>query len=379
LLKNFTFGVKPSYVMEEWKYWLGLSFVPGIGDVASKNLISRFHNPEAVFEASTKALDRVEGIGEKAAQSIKNFSDWDRVDTEIQNLKRFGFELVSITDKDYPKNLSKIYYPPSILYLHGEICASDEIALAIVGTRAADRYGRLVTERLAAELASMGITIVSGMARGIDSVAHAAALKCGGRTIAVLGSGLDVIYPPENKNLYNQISENGAVISEFHLGSDPDAANFPKRNRVISGLSLGVLVIQASEKSGSLITASFALEQNREVFAVPGNIVSKLSRGTNALIKKGAKLVDSVEDILGEVDAFRRLQPAESTVDIGHILERLNQDGKRVFSTLRSEPTHIDDIIKQSGFEPHRVLSTLLSLELEGLITQLPGKMFQLR
>jgi DNA processing protein len=379
LLKNFTFGVKPSYVMEEWKYWLGLSFVPGIGDVASKNLISRFHNPEAVFEASTKALDRVEGIGEKAAKSIKNFSDWDRVDTEIQNLKRFGFKLVSITDKDYPKNLSKIYYPPSILYLHGEICASDEIALAIVGTRAADRYGRLVTERLAAELASMGITIVSGMARGIDSVAHAAALKCGGRTIAVLGSGLDVIYPPENKNLYNQISENGAVISEFHLGSDPDAANFPKRNRVISGLSLGVLVIQASEKSGSLITASFALEQNREVFAVPGNIVSKLSRGTNALIKKGAKLVDSVEDILGEVDAFRRLQPAESTVDIGHILERLNQDGKRVFSTLRSEPTHIDDIIKQSGFEPHRVLSTLLSLELEGLITQLPGKMFQLR
>jgi DNA processing protein len=365
--------------MEEWKYWLGLSFVPGIGDVWSKNLISRFNNPRAVFEASVKELDQVEGIGGKAAEAIKNFSDWGRVDTEIQKLRRLGFKLVSITDKDYPRNLSKIYYPPSILYLHGEFCANDEQALAIVGTRAADRYGRLVTERLASELASMGITIVSGMARGIDSVAHTAALKSGGRTIAVLGSGLDVIYPPENKNLYNQISENGAVISEFPLGSDPDAVNFPKRNRVISGLSLGVLVIQASEKSGSLITASFALEQNREVFAVPGNIASKLSRGTNALIKRGAKLVDSIEDILGEIEAFRRLKPMEPPVDTGCILERLNEDGRRIFSTITNEPIHIDDIITQSGFEPHRVLSTLLSLELEGLITQLPGKMFQLR
>jgi DNA processing protein len=326
-----------------------------------------------------KELDQVEGIGGKAAEAIKNFSDWGRVDTEIQNLRRLGFKLVSITDKEYPRNLSKIYYPPSILYLHGEFCANDEQALAIVGTRAADRYGRLVTERLASELASMGITIVSGMARGIDSVAHTAALKSGGRTIAVLGSGLDVIYPPENKNLYNQISENGAVISEFPLGSDPDAVNFPKRNRIISGLSLGVLVIQASEKSGSLITASFALEQNREVFAVPGNIASKLSRGTNALIRRGAKLVDSIEDILGEIEAFRRLKPMEPPVDTGRILERLNEDGRRIFSTITNEPIHIDDIITQSGFEPHRVLSTLLSLELEGLITQLPGKMFQLR
>ncbi|MGB7290863.1 MAG: DNA-processing protein DprA [Thermodesulfobacteriota bacterium] len=365
--------------MEEWKYWLGLSFVPGVGDVGYKSLISRFQNPKAVFEASAKELDQVEGIGGKTAEAIKNFSDWESVNSAIENLRRLGFKLVSITDKDYPKNLSKIYYPPSILYFHGEIFPSDELALAVVGTRAADRYGRVVTETLSSELASMGITIVSGMARGIDSVAHAAALKSGGRTIAVLGSGLDVIYPPENKNLYNQISENGAVISEFPLGSEPDAVNFPKRNRIISGLSLGVLVIQASERSGSLITASFALEQNREVFAVPGNVASKLSRGTNALIKKGAKLVDSIEDILGEVDSFRRLKPIESPVDISSILERLNGDGKRIFSTITNEPIHIDDIITQSGFEPHRVLSTLLSLELEGFITQLPGKMFQLR
>ena len=169
------------------------------------------------------------------------------------------------------------------------------------------------------------------------------------------------------------------MLSELPLGSDPDAVNFPKRNRIISGLSLGVLVIQASEKSGSLITASFALEQNREVFAVPGNIGSKLSRGTNRLIKSGAKLVDSVEDILSEVNAFRRLKPTESPIDIAHILEKLNKDGKRIFSIVNSKPIHIDDIITQSGFEPHRVLSILLSLELEGLITQLPGKMFQLR
>ncbi len=365
--------------MDEWSYWLGLSFVPGVGDVGYKNLISAFHNPKAVFEASVKDLDQVEGIGEKAAQAIKNFSGWERVDTEIQNLKRLGFKLVSMVDKDYPKNLYKIYYPPPILYVQGEILPGDAIALAIVGTRTADRYGRLLTERFASELASMGITVVSGMARGIDSVAHGAALKSGGRTIAVLGSGLDVIYPPENKNLYNQISENGAVISEFPLGSEPDAVNFPKRNRIISGLSLGVLVIQAPEKSGSLITASFALEQNREVFAVPGDIGSKLSCGTNTLIKKGAKLVDSIEDILGELEAFRRLKPIESPVEISRILERLNEDGKRIYSTITNEPIHIDDIITQSGFEPHRVLSTLLSLELEGFITQLPGKMFQLR
>lgn len=365
--------------MEEWKYWLALSFVPGVGDVGYKNLISRFHNPKAVFEASVKELDQVEGIGEKARRSIKNFSDWDRVETEIYNSKRLGFELVSMADKDYPKNLYKIYYPPPIVYVHGEFLPSDAIALSIVGTREADRYGRVVTEMFASEVASMGITVVSGMARGIDSIAHGAALKSGGRTIAVLGSGLDVIYPPENKHLYSQISENGAVISEFPLGSEPDAVNFPKRNRIISGLSLGVLVIQASEKSGSLITASFALEQNREVFAVPGNIGSKFSCGTNALIKKGAKLVDSVEDILGELEAFRRLKPIESPVDLSLILERLDEDGKRIFSTITNEPIHIDDIITKSGIETQRVLSALLSLELEGFITQLPGKMFQLR
>jgi DNA processing protein len=365
--------------MEQWKYWLGLSFVPGVGDVGYKNLISRFHHPKAVFEASAKELDQVEGIGEKAALAIKNFSDWDRVDSEIQNLERLGFNLVSIGSSEYPKNLHKIFYPPPILYVHGEFRSSDELALAVVGTRAADRYGRHVAEMLASELASMGITIVSGMARGIDSIAHGAALKAGGRTIAVLGSGLDVIYPPENKNLYSQISENGAVMSEFPLGSEPDAVNFPRRNRIISGLSLGVLVIQASEKSGSLITASFALEQNREVFAVPGNIGSKLSCGTNALIRKGAKLVGSVEDILGELEAFRRLKPIESPVDISRILEKLDDDGKRIFFTITNEPIHIDDIITRSGFEPHRVLCTLLLLELEGFITQLPGKMFQLR
>ena len=364
--------------MEEWKYWLGLSFVPGVGDVGYKDLISRFHNPKAVFEASTNELEQVDGIGEKAARSIKNFSDWDRVDNEIKTLNRFGFKLISINDEGYPKNLSKIYYPPSILYLHGEIAPSDELAIAIVGTRAADRYGRLVTERLASELASMGVTVVSGMARGIDSLAHAAALRSGGRTIAVLGSGLDVVYPPENKELFDQISGKGAVISELPLGSDPNAVNFPKRNRIISGLSLGVVVVQASEKSGSLITASFALEQNREVFAVPGNIGSKLSRGTNMLIKRGAVLVDSVEDIINEVEGLRRLKPIESSVDIDPVLEKLTGDEKTIFSVLRNEPIHIDDIITQSGIESARVLSVLLSLELDGLIIQLPGKMFQL-
>ncbi|HEY7535968.1 MAG TPA: DNA-processing protein DprA, partial [Thermodesulfobacteriota bacterium] len=291
----------------EWKYWIALSMIQGVGEVLYRNLLAKFNNPKNVFEASVNEIEKVDGIGEKTAKAIKDFQDWKKADEELSKIQKSDFKLLLLNDSSYPSNLFNIYNPPPFLYIKGGIIPQDCIAIAIVGTRTPDRYGRLVTELLAEELAVRGVTIVSGMARGIDSIAHMSALKKGGRTIAVLGSGLDVIYPSENKKLYEEISNRGAVISEFPLSTPPESTNFPKRNRVISGLSLGVAIIQASDKSDSLITASLALEQNREVFAVPGNIGTKLSKGTNKLIKEGAKLVESVEDILSEIETLRTL------------------------------------------------------------------------
>ncbi|HEX3034315.1 MAG TPA: DNA-processing protein DprA [Thermodesulfobacteriota bacterium] len=365
--------------MEEWKYWIALRMVNGVGDVLFRNLLAKLHSPKNIFQAKLSELGKVEGIGERTAQTIKEFSDWSKAEEEARKVKKAGFNLVLITDSNYPKNLFNTYNPPPFLYVQGDILPQDCIAVAIVGTRVPDRYGRFVAAKIAEELAERGITIVSGMARGIDSVAHASALKRGGRTIAVLGSGLGVIYPPENKKLYEEISKKGAIVSEFPLGTAPDAVNFPRRNRIISGLSLGVVVVQASDKSGSLITASFALEQNREVFAVPGNIGTKLSRGTNSLIKQGAKLVESVEDIVNEIEALRRLGEGSHIDKRASTLPELSPDEKAIYSVLGSEPIHIDEIIKLSGLDSAKALSALLSLELNGLVAQLPGKIFQLR
>jgi len=354
--------------------------VSGVGDVLFRNLISKFGSPKCVFEAKPKELQRVEGIGEKTIYALNNFSEWDKVDKEVSRINKLGFQLKHFHGSNYPKNLLAIYNPPPFLYLKGDILREDDIAIAIVGTRVPDRYGRFVTEEIAGELGARGITVVSGMARGIDSIAHYGALKRGGRTIAVLGSGLDVIYPPENKKLGEWISSQGAVVSEFPIGTAPDSVNFPKRNRIISGLSLGVVVVQASDKSGSLITASFALEQNREVFAVPGNIGNRLSQGANKLIKQGAKLVESVDDILTEIEAFKDLTARRSSdCSLTSMLSALTQDERGVYSVLKDKSLHIDEIIKLTGMDPARALSVLLSLELNGVVVQLPAKMFQVR
>ncbi len=331
-----------------------------------RNLPAKFHSPKSVFEAGLNEIEKVDGFGEKVGQAIKGFSDWNKAEQEISRIERLGFKLSLLTDSTYPRNLFNTYDPPPFLYIKGEILPCDDIAVAIVGTRAPDRYGRLVTQRLAEGLSQRGITIISGMARGIDSIAHLGGLR-GGRTIAVLGSGLDVIYPLENKKLYEEISNHGAVVSEFPLGTISDSVNFPKRDRIISGLSLGVVVVQASDKSGSLITASFALEQNREVFALPGNIETKLSWGTNKLIKQEAKLVESVEDILSEIEALRGFKEAKS------------EDEKAIYSTLKDESLHIDEITKLTGINSARALSLLLSLELGGLVIQPPGKVFRVK
>ena len=281
--------------------------VSGIGGVLTKNLFNKFQNPEDIFKAPKKELLKVEGIGDKHIESIKNFDNWDKAGQELEKIEKRGIKLLPLNDPDFPDSLSHTYNPPPYLYMYGEILPQDKLSIAIVGSRMPDQYGRLMAESLSGELTSLGVTIVSGMARGIDSIAQSEALKRGGRTIGVLGCGLDIVYPPENVKLNKKVSQNGAILSEFPLGTPPLAQNFPRRNRIISGLSLGVVVVQASEKSGSLISASFALDQNKEVFAVPGNANKKLSRGANWLIKRGAKLAETVDDILSEVEALRNL------------------------------------------------------------------------
>lgn len=356
-------------------YWLALSLTQGIGSIIFKRLLDHFKTPEAVFNAPSKELLKIEGLGEKVVNQIKKGPDHKRVEKELSILKELGGKIVTIKDESYPSRLKDIYDPPPLLYIRGEINKCDELAVAIVGSRRTSPYGRWITEKLSFELAQNGVTIISGLARGIDSVAHKGAISGGGRTIAVLGCGVDIIYPPENHNLFYQIEKHGAIVSEFPLGSPPEGGHFPRRNRIISGLSIGVVVVQASSESGSLITAGFALEQGREVFAVPGNVGVEGSRGTNKLIKEGAKLVESSEDILEEVLPQWKIRGArpkkEKVLEVG-----LEGDEKVIYEILGETPIHIDTIIRETRFDPGKVSSILLNLELKGIILQWPGKCF---
>ena len=360
---------------EDIFYWLALSLTPGVGSIFIKRLLDRFQTPEAVFRAPMKELLEIEGLGEKVAREIQRGPLEKVVEKELVLLKEAGGKMITLRDEDYPMRLKDIYDPPALLYVRGELRREDELAIAIVGSRKTSPYGRWFTEKIGQDLARHGVTVVSGMARGIDSVAHMGALQGGGRTIAVLGCGVDVIYPSENRNLFHQIIEHGAVLSEFPMGSPPEGGHFPRRNRIISGLSIGVVIVQASAESGSLITAGYALEQGREVFAVPGNVGAEGSRGTNQLIKEGAKLVESTEDILEEIlPQWKRekeiLPKAETPVP------DLSEEEMLLYRLLGESPLHIDAIIRESQLDPGRVSSLLLNLELKGLISQWPGKCF---
>jgi DNA processing protein len=293
---------------------------------------------------------------------------------------------ISVDDAGYPRNLKDLKRPPKALYVNGSLKEEDANAVGIVGSRRATPYGLEMAERLAFDIASRGITVVSGMARGIDSAAHRGALKARGRTIAVMGSGHGHVYPPENKELYAKISESGAVVTEFEDSMEPLAQNFPIRNRVISGLSLGLVVVEAARNSGALITADYALEQGREVFAVPGRISSATSSGTNELIKDGAKLVQTADDILEEL---RLSDTGEVSGDVRDIIEgkiskktrayiynSLTDNERKVYKLLSEEPVYIDDIAKGSGLDPANLSKALLSLELKRLIKAMPGKNF---
>jgi DNA processing protein len=360
---------------EDIFHWLALSLTPGIGSTLMRRLLDRFDNPEAVFKAPAKDFSGIEGIGEKIISEITRGPLEKRVERELQLLNRIGGRVITLKDETYPKRLKEIYDPPALLYMRGELKKEDELAVAIVGSRKTTPYGRWFTEKVSQELALHGVTIVSGMARGIDALAHLGAVSGGGRTIAVLGCGVDIIYPSENRNLFSQIIDHGAVLSEFPLGSPPEGGHFPRRNRIISGLSIGVVVVQANERSGSLITAEYALEQGREIFAVPGNVGADTSRGTHRLIKEGAKLVESSEDILEEiVPHWKREREEASRVEKEE--PGLTGEERVLFDLLGETPSHIDVLTRESRFDPGKVSSVLLQLELKGLIIQWPGKCF---
>ena len=358
--------------MDDRFYWLALNSIPGCGPVLIKALLDRFGNPKRMFEASRRELAEVDGIGERLAGVIKETDVRGKVHRELKLIEKFNASIVTIRDQSYPNNLRQIYDSPPVLYVRGNLQPKDDLAISMVGSRLATNYGRTVTERIAGDLARHGVTMVSGMARGIDSATHRGALSAGGRTIAVLGCGVDVVYPRENRHLFEEIVAHGAVISEFPMSTPPEGVNFPRRNRIISGLSLGVVIVQASTRSGSLITARLALEQNRDVFAVPGNVGMTVSQGTNRLIKQGAKLVESAEDILEEV-LPRFLHQGSFSEDRDLLLE---EEEQRVFRLLEDEPIHIDSIIAQTQMSASRVSTILLQLELKGLVQQLSGKQF---
>lgn len=364
------------------KYWIALKSIKGIGYVSFPALVDRFGSPAAVFGASVSDLQHTEGISRQTAEAIVHFRGWNNVKAELELIRKNNVTIVTYKDELYPGQLLNVYDRPPYIYVRGNL-SSEDINIAIVGSRAASTYGKYTTERISRDLALQGVTVVSGMARGIDSSAHRGAIAAHGRTIAILGSGLDVIYPPENKKLFADIIENGAVISEFPLGTPPRSTNFPARNRIISGISYGVVIVEAGEKSGSLITARLALEQGREVFAVPGSIDSAGSRGANKLIKQGAKLIENTEDILEEIlpqmEQGKPLRgfPVPGTLNVSSPrVEKLNDAEQKLYDLVSQKRMHIDDLISVTGFSSADILSTLTTMELKGIVRQYPGKFF---
>jgi DNA processing protein len=364
--------------MNSIRPWFDLKSVSGVGNLLAKRLIDHFKSPQNIFRASDEELLQVEGITGRHITAIKSHKMPAKIKAELDLVARKGYRIVTLTDSNYPQLLRQIPDPPPYLYVIGRLDSSPQ-KLAIVGSRNATGYGLTTTKNLSANLASLGMTIVSGMARGIDTAAHEGALAAKGKTIAVLGSGLERIYPTENKHLFRRISETGAVVSEFPLLTKPEAHNFPIRNRIISGMSLGTVVVEASKNSGSLITARLAAEQNREVFAVPGSIQSFKSVGTHTLIKQGAKLVEHARDIIEElVPMFEyKEMPENNKQDANRDkLALLTADEVQVYEALGPYPIHIDDLARKISVASGRLSSILLKLELTGLAQQSPGKFF---
>ncbi len=389
---------------EELRGWLALGAVRGLSGHGAVRLVNRYGTPQSLIDACRAGIVP-DGVRPKLAAAIGGYDDWKWVDAELEAAHKAEVTLLAYSDYRYPQLLKEIPDPPHLLYLRGSgVGALGAASVGVVGTRLATGYGRKISESIAFDLAGLGIVIISGGARGCDSSAHRGALKAGGPTIAVLGTGVDIVYPKEHARLYEEVMQGGLLVSEFSMSTPPAQYNFPRRNRIISGLSLGVLIAEAPVRSGALMTARFALEQNREVFAVPGSVVSDQSRGANRLLKEGAALVESAADIV-EVLSLRLVgfegvptQPTapvrEETSDkarsktgetetAGEAASKepevnlsLSPDESLVFGCLGSEPVQIDTIIESSGLGAAGVSTVLLGLELRGLVSQMPGKSF---
>jgi DNA processing protein len=344
---------------------------PGVGCVLFKRLVDAFGSPAAALGAPLKEWERIEGVGPKVISSFRRYNWKSTAEKELGALEKAGGRILTWEDGEYPPNLKEIFDPPPVLYIRGRIAPQDRRAVGVVGSRYPTTYGKTAAEKIAFGLAKLGITVVSGLARGVDSSAHGGALAGGGRTIGVLGCGIDLVYPPENRDLFRQAAAQGAVLSEFPLKTPPDSDHFPIRNRIISGISLGVVVVEATLRSGSLITARFALDQGREVYALPGNVDSARSEGTNRLIKQGAKLVMTAEDIVEEILPHLRQTPEPEPPQ-----PALSADEGKVLAALDREARHIDAVALRTGLPVARVSPLLLSLELAGHVKQLPGMRF---
>ncbi len=368
--------------MDERNAYIALNMMEKVGPVGVRALVEALGSAAAVFSASETALRQAEGIGRESAQNIirqRDTIDWAG---ELDRTAALGAHIVTPLDAEYPEALSKIYDPPLALYVWGALERRDRHGVAVVGTRRPTLYGRETTDRLSYQIAKAGLVVISGLAEGVDTVAHRAALRAGGRTLAVLGSALDCIYPPGNQELAAEIARHGAVLSEYALGRQPDKTTFPVRNRIVSGLSMGVLVVEADLKSGARITATQALEQGRSVFAVPGRIDSPASRGTNDLIKHGAKLVAGIEDVLTEFEYLiptPAAEPATGMPAAGGLPRGLSADEAKLAGLLLEGEREVDVLIRTSGLTPAAVGALLIGLEMKRVVRMLPGRMVALR
>lgn len=369
---------------EQFIYLYFLSKINRLGNVRILNILNSADTYEKLAGLSIRELRRIERIDEKIANEIlKAQNHHKKFRSEAENLieicAKKNINILTIFDEEYPANLRNIFDPPIVLYYRGKLSQEDKYSISIVGTRIATEYGKSVCSKLVDSLSKYQIPVISGFAKGIDSIAHRKCIDNGNLTYAVFGSGVDVVYPAENRKLYNEIIETGAVISEFEPGTGPEKVNFPKRNRLISGISLGTVIIETGIKGGSLITAEFALDQNRELFAVPGNVNSKQSQGTNDLIKKGAaKLINNVDDILAELQSKlkHKLENKSERKETTPVHVDLSKDEKTILSLLNSEPVNIDVINDKTGINISECLVHLLMLEFKGLVRQHPGKFF---
>ncbi|MBI5805006.1 DNA-protecting protein DprA [candidate division TA06 bacterium] len=364
---------------DELLWWLRLKGVPRVGPIKYRLLLKEFGSPQNVFEQSIAGLCRVEGVVEAIAEAIiRSKNDNSFADTQLELAHKHGVSIITSGDPEFPENLKYFGDAPALLYVKGNFEPRDQKAVAVIGSRDPSPYGRNIAGNLALELGKAGLTIVSGMARGIDTSAHLGALAAPARTIAVLGCGVDIPYPKENQKLRDRVAAQGAVISEFPLGTEPEPGFFPSRNRIITGLSLGVVAVEARTDSGVFSSVRWAADQGRDVFAVPGPVNSATSQGTNQLIKQGAKLVSNARDILEELKLEQRTstkaQVNKSTQATP--APKLDETEEKLYNTLTPEPTHIDDLPGMANLSSPELIKILLSLELKGMVKQLPGKMF---